>query len=229
MTDRSAAETATLARRLGHGFASPELLAEALTHRSVGSAHNERLEFLGDAVLNLVIAAELYRLRPDASEGDLSRLRASLVRERTLADIAAELDLGAVLRMGSGELRSGGFRRASILADALEAILGAVYLDAGFAAADQIIRNLFADRLRNLPEADQLKDPKTRLQEWLQARGRPLPEYRLVDESGEAHERRFTVRCLLEDADVSAEGEGGGRRRAEQAAARRVLERLLHE
>lgn len=219
----------TLAARLGHDFRSTALLAEAVTHRSAGNGHNERLEFLGDGVLNFVIAAALFERRPDAPEGDLSRLRASLVRETTLAEIAGELDLGAFLRMGSGELRSGGFRRASILADALEAICGAVYRDAGFAAAESLILRLFARRLDDLPDAGALKDAKTRLQEWLQARGRPLPCYALVSESGEAHKRHFVARCTLSDADASTEGEGGGRRRAEQAAAERMLEQITDD
>ena len=217
---------AALARRLGHDFRDPALLDAALTHRSAGGAHNERLEFLGDAVLNCVIAEAVYERRPDAPEGDLSRLRASLVRERTLAEIAGELDLGACLRLGSGELRSGGFRRASILADAVEALVGAVYRDAGFAAAREVLLRLFADRLATLPDADTLKDAKTRLQEWLQGRGRPLPGYRTIEVSGAEHARRFVVCCELADAELSVTGEGSGRRRAEQAAASAMLAAL---
>lgn len=216
----------TLQVRLGHEFREPARLREALTHRSAGGRHNERLEFLGDAILNCVIADALFRHRPDAPEGDLSRLRASLVRERTLAEIAAELDLGAALRLGAGEMRTGGFRRDSILADALEAVLGGIYLDAGFDTVHAVIMALYRDRLEALPEADSLKDPKTRLQEWLQARGRPLPRYHTVSVTGAEHARRFVVRCELEDADLAVEGEGGGRRRAEQAAAEIMLQRL---
>lgn len=222
-------DPAALARQLGHGFASPGLLAAALTHRSAGAGHNERLEFLGDAVVNLVIADEIYRRRPQAPEGDLSRLRASLVRERSLAEIAQEIDLGSWLRVGPGELRSGGFRRASILADTLEAVFGAVYCDAGFTAAAAVIQRLFALRLATLPEADTLKDPKTRLQEWLQARARALPKYALVDVSGADHRRRFVIRCALGDADLYADAEGSSRRRAEQAAAQILLERLAQD
>lgn len=218
-----------LASRLGHEFAEPTLLVEAITHRSAGSNHNERLEFLGDGVLNFVIAAALFERRPDVPEGDLSRMRASLVRESTLAEIARELDLGSFLRLGSGELRSGGFRRASILADALEAIFGAVFRDAGFAAGEGLILRLFAERLDNLPDAGMLKDAKTRLQEWLQARGRALPGYRIVSETGEAHERHFIACCRLSDTDEQTQGEGSGRRRAEQAAAQRMLERLVDD
>lgn len=218
----------TLAKRLGHAFASPALLAEAVTHRSAGNPHNERLEFLGDGVLNFVIAAALFRQRPDAPEGDLSRLRASLVREATLAEVAGEVALGDFLRMGTGELRNGGYRRASILADGLEAVFGAIYRDAGFAAAEAVILRLFAERLEALPEASAVKDAKTRLQEWLQARGRPLPQYELVAESGAAHQRHFVARCTLTDAEALAEGEGDGRRRAEQAAAGHMLAQLDH-
>lgn len=214
---------AALARRLGHEFADPERLIEALTHRSAGGRHNERLEFLGDAVLNCVIAVALYDRRPDAPEGDLSRLRASLVRERTLARIAEEIGLGDCLRLGPGEIRSGGFRRASILADAVEALLGAVYRDGGFGAARDVTLRLYNRRLETLPDADTLKDPKTRLQEWLQARGRPLPRYRTAAVTGAEHDRRFTVCCELLDAEAVTEGEGGGRRRAEQAAASAML------
>lgn len=218
-----------LERRLGHPFTQLGLLQEAVTHRSAGGNHNERLEFLGDGVLNFVIASALFELRPDVPEGDLSRLRASLVREETLAEIAMELELGDFLRMGSGELRSGGFRRASILADAVEAILGAVYRDAGFAAAEHLILRLFETRLAQLPDAGTLKDAKTQLQEWLQARARPLPRYDIVAETGEAHERHFVARCTLAHTKTATQGEGTGRRRAEQAAAQRMLEQLLND
>lgn len=219
---------AKLARRLGHDFSNPELLVQALTHRSAGGKHYERLEFLGDAVLSLVIAAELHQRRPKAPEGDLSRLRSSLVRERTLAQIAAEQDIGSYLNMGAGETRSGGFRRASILADAVEALIGAAYLDAGFGAAQRFVLSLYASRLDNLPNADSLKDPKTRLQEWLQARGRPLPDYQVLEITGEAHEQSFTARCSLSDEALTCDGTGAGRRRAEQAAAQKMLD-LLNE
>lgn len=201
-------------------------MSRALTHRSAGGEHYERLEFLGDAVLGLVISAELLTRRPQAPEGDLSRLRASLVRERTLAQIAAELSVGDYLNMGPGETRNGGFRRASILADAVESLIGAVFLDAGFTCARDMVVRLFAQRLDNLPVADSLKDPKTRLQEWLQARTRPVPEYSIVSVTGEAHKQTFTARCNLTDQTCSSEGVGAGRRRAEQAAAQHMLEKL---
>lgn len=216
-----------LARRLGHDFASPELLDEALTHRSAGGEHNERLEFLGDSVLNCVIAAALYDLRPDVPEGDLTRLRASLVREKTLAQLAAEIDLNQYLRLGPNERRSGVYRRASALADAVEALIGAIYRDAGFEVARGVILRLYEERLATLPDAEDLKDPKTRLQEWLQARNRPLPLYETVDVSGAEHARNFTVRCALSDAGMEETGEGSSRRRAEQNAARAMLPRLV--
>lgn len=215
-----------LARRIGHEFTTPELLVEALTHRSAGGPHSERLEFLGDSVLNCVIAAVLYDCRPDAPEGDLTRLRASLVREKTLARIAAEIGLDRSLRLGANERRSGVYRRASALADAMEAVIGAIYRDAGFEAARDAVLRLYAQRLETLPDAEDLKDPKTRLQEWLQARGRPLPKYETVGASGADHDRRFTVRCEIVDDGIVVEGEGSGRRRAEQAAAQAALARL---
>lgn len=208
-----------LAERLGHRFGDESLLTLALTHRSAQGKNNERLEFLGDGALNFVIAAELFRLRPELSEGDLSRLRANLVRGQTLAEIAAEIDLGRQLTMGEGELRSGGFQRGSIQADAVEALLGAVFLDAGFDACRQVVLGLYRSRLDNLPAIDELKDPKTRLQERLQRRGRPLPQYELLGVRGKPHEQKFSVRCSLSDGDLVSDGEGSSRRRAEQAAA----------
>jgi len=224
-----AADPLKLARQLGHEFAQPALLQQALTHRSAGGKHYERLEFLGDAVLSLVIAAELHQRKPRASEGDLSRLRSSLVRERTLAQIAEEQEIGNYLSMGPGETRNGGFRRASILADAVEALIGAVYLDAGFEASQRFILALYDSRLNDLPSADSLKDPKTRLQEWLQARGRPLPDYEILEVTGAAHKQSFTARCTLVDAELSCEGVGAGRRRAEQAAAQKMLNQVKTE
>ncbi|MDT8437757.1 MAG: ribonuclease III [Wenzhouxiangellaceae bacterium] len=212
-------------RGLGHRFADPALLEQALTHRSVGSHNNERLEFLGDAVLNLVIADRLYQRHEAASEGALSRLRSRLVRERTLAEVARELALGDALRMGPGELKSGGFLRDSILSDALEAVLGAVYLDAGFAAVERVIADLFDPRIEALPSADDLKDAKTRLQEWLQARALALPDYAVIEESGADHARRFTVRCRQPELGEQL-ATAGSRRKAEQAAARAMLEAI---
>lgn len=218
-----------LQRALAHRFGDDALLERALTHRSAGVDNNERLEFLGDALLNLAIADTLYRSHPRASEGDLSRLRASLVREATLAAAARRIDLGEAIRLGSGELRSGGFRRDSILADGLEALIAAVYLDAGHAAATDLCRRLLAPELAALPDAASLKDAKTRLQEWLQAIPRPLPEYTVLHESGPAHRRSFTVRCRLVDDERAIEAGGNSRRAAEQAAAERMLDALLNQ
>jgi len=220
-------DRAALQTRLGYQFADMGLLARALTHRSAAARHNERLEFLGDGVLNFVIAAALFDNKPDAPEGDLSRLRASLVRERTLADIADELTLGQLLIVGPGENGDGSRRRASIRADTVEAVLGAIYCDAGFNATRDVILALYKSRLAQLPSADSLKDAKTQLQEWLQARGRTRPEYSVIRISGADHAQRFIVSCRLADSNHSVQGEGGGRRKAEQAAARHMLDHLV--
>lgn len=212
--------------RLGYRFGDPALLDAALTHRSAGRANYERLEFLGDAVLNFAVAMLVYRTYPDADEGDLSRYRASLVSGESLADIAGGLGLGEQLRLGSGELKTGGFRRRSILADALEALFGAVYLDGGHTAVAAVIESLFAGRLAVLPEARDLKDPKTRLQELLQGHGERLPSYALEDVSGEPHEHWFVASCEVASLGLHERGEGTSRRRAEQAAAQRVLDLL---
>jgi len=212
--------------RLGYEFRDPALLEAALTHRSAGRCNYERLEFVGDAVLNFAVAALLYRTCPDADEGELSRYRAALVSGSSLADVAAELRLGEQLRLGGGEMKSGGHRRSSILADALEALLGAVYLDGGTDSACAVIEALFAERLGTLPEAHELKDPKTRLQEQLQARGLPLPAYAVEAVSGEPHEQWFVARCEVGALDLQSLGEGSSRRRAEQEAARQLLETL---
>ncbi|HXG28873.1 MAG TPA: ribonuclease III [Nevskiales bacterium] len=211
---------------LGYRFRNERLLVEALTHRSAGQPNNERFEFLGDALLNWVIADALFRRQPDASEGELTRLRASLVREPTLAAIAQALGLGEHLRLGPGELRSGGFRRQSILADGLEALFAAIYLDGGPEAAQAVILKLYQDALAHLPDAESLKDAKTRLQELLQGRGLPLPLYEVVEVSGQAHRQEFRVRCHVPGATQQSEGRGGSRRQAEQAAAARLLELL---
>lgn len=212
--------------RLGYAFRDPALLDAALTHRSASKRNYERLEYLGDAVLNFVTAVLLYRAFPDADEGDLSRYRATLVSGQSLAAVAAGLGLGEQLRLGGGELKSGGFRRSSILADALEALFGAVFLDGGAEAASQVIERLFVGRVGALPEARELKDPKTRLQEHLQASGLPLPAYTVEAVSGEPHEQWFVASCEVAARDVRARGEGSSRRRAEQEAALRVLEQL---
>lgn len=215
--------------RLGYVFRDPALLEAALTHRSASGRNYERLEFLGDAVLNFATAVLLYREYPDADEGDLSRYRAALVSGTSLAEVAAGLGLGEQLRLGGGELKSGGFRRSSILADALEAVFGAVYLDGGGDAAGAAIARLFAGRLGALPEAGELKDPKTRLQELLQARGQPLPVYAVEAVSGEPHDQWFVASCEVPPLEARARGEGSSRRRAEQDAAQRVLEQLTRE
>lgn len=216
-----------LKNSLNYQFNDVRLLELSLTHRSVAGANNERLEFLGDAVLDFVISEVVFRAHPLAPEGDLSRLRSSLVKDTTLAEIAAELGLGEHLILGSGERKTGGHRRDSILADALEAIFGAVYLDAGFDAAAKIIERTFGERLQNFPSADELRDPKTRLQEWLQARQMGLPKYELEDVTGQAHRQRFAVSCSVESADVTTRGSGTTRRNAEQQAAATMLEKLI--
>jgi ribonuclease-3 len=211
---------------IDYRFNDPDLLSEALTHRSAGSFNNERLEFLGDSILGTIIAARLFERHPEASEGDMSRMRARLVRGSTLAEVAAGMDLGRRIQMGEGERKSGGFRRSSILADAFEALLGAIFLDGGYDACRAVILARFDPLIDALPDIDQLKDAKTRLQEWLQGRGRPLPEYRLLEESGADHRKSFRVACRLADADLATEETGGSRRKAEQAAAARMLARL---
>jgi ribonuclease-3 len=222
---KSAAEW--LRDALGYECRDPTLLAAALTHRSAGGPNNERLEFLGDAVLNCVVAMLLFREFGAADEGDLSRFRASLVSGEALAVIATEIELGDQLRLGSGELKSGGFRRKSILADTLEALFGAIYLDGGFDAAADVIERMFSPRLDRLPSAADLKDPKTRLQEALQARGLPLPVYVVESVSGEAHSQMFQVACSVESLGLRTVGGGASRRRAEQAAAQLLLAEVL--
>jgi ribonuclease-3 len=215
-----------LQARLEYWFTSASLLEESLTHRSAQGANNERLEFLGDSILNFVIAAQLFARRPRETEGVLSRLRASLVNRTSLAEIARELDLGGYVRLGGGELKSGGHRRESILADALEAILGAVYLDGGYDGARMLIERLYQSRLEDLPGNSQLKDPKTRLQEYLQGFRRPLPSYEVLEVTGKAHDQVFRVRCAVDGAEHPTEGLAGSRRHAEQQAAELMLERL---
>ena len=213
-----------LDKTLHYRFHDASLLTQALTHRSANGRNNERLEFLGDAVLDFVISDAVFKRRPDASEGDLSKLRASLVKDTSLAKLAAELGIGEHLILGSGERKTGGHRRESILADALEAIFAAVFLDSGFAAATQIIERVFARRLEELPNAEDLRDAKTRLQEWLQARKLSVPDYELVEATGKAHQQRFVVSCTVSELSQTTEGESTTRRKAEQKAARRMLE-----
>jgi ribonuclease-3 len=212
--------------RLGYEPRDLALFRAALTHRSAPGANNERLEFLGDAVLNLLIAHRLYDAFPRATEGELSRLRARLVSREPLAEIALALGLGATLQLGSGELRSGGFRRQSILADALEALCGAVFLDGGLAAVEPLVVRLFAERIAALPDPESLKDAKTRLQEYLQSRSLTLPRYAVLGVEGEDHAQTFTVSCEVPGLALRVEGDGSSRRRAEQQAAARMLEAI---
>ena len=213
-------------KQLNYRFSDRELLHQALTHRSAGGAQNERLEFLGDAVLGLVIARRLYELKPDAQEGELSRFRACLVRRDTLAAVARELELGEQIRLGSGELRSGGHQRDSVLADALEAVFGAVLLDSDFDTVQRVVLKLFKSRIETLPPAEQLIDAKTALQELLQARGLPPPAYALQEVTGAAHAQTFSVGCVVDEFEKETVGTGSSRRKAEQAAAAKMLEWL---
>jgi len=216
---------AALEKRLGHRFAAAELLQQALTHRSYGPQNNERLEFLGDGVLGCAVADELYARFPRLSEGKLTRLRASLVREETLAEVARELQLAQFLRLGEGELASAAEPRQSIVADALEAVFGAVFLDGGYQAARAAVLKAFGPLVERLDPEQAAKDPKTQLQEIMQARKQKLPEYRVVGEHGQAHARTFDVECVV-GPDLSARGSGSSRQRAEQQAAMAMLERL---
>ena len=217
----------SVARKLGHVFSDAALLKTALTHRSFGTPNNERLEFLGDGILDFVIAAALFHRFPNLPEGDLSRLRANLVRQESLHRLALELGIGDVLRLGEGELRSGGAQRPSILADALEALFGAIYLDAGFAAAQGVIEKLYAPLIDELRPGHFQKDAKTRLQEWLQGRKKPLPRYQLMETTGAAHEQRFEVACHIDSPALRTIGHGSSRRIAEQVAAEQALKELL--
>lgn len=218
-----------LARRLGHTFADESLFELSLTHRSCGKRNNERLEFLGDSVLNFVIAADLYQRFPEAREGQLSRLRAMMVKGETLAEIARELGLGDYLRLGSGELKSGGFRRDSILADAVEAIIGAIYRDAGLDTAESYVLKWYEKRLDELDLDGSIKDSKTRLQEFLQSRRLDLPDYELVSVEGEAHAQTFNIQCHTTLLNNPTEGQGNSRRQAEQNAAKAALMQLRQE
>ncbi|MFC0677588.1 ribonuclease III [Lysobacter korlensis] len=208
----------------GHRFRDPALLAQSLRHRSAGTPHNERLEFLGDSLVNLFMAEALFARWPQADEGALTRARAELVRESALAPIARALDLGSRLTLGPGEMKSGGHRRDSILADALEAVVAAIYLDAGFEACRGAVLPWFEPSLDALPPPHKVgKDAKTRLQEWLQGRQKPLPTYTLLSESGEEHAKIFHVSCVLPEPSLVTEGEGSSRRAAEQMAAEAAL------
>ena len=230
-TRASARAADWLRHKLGYEPRDMALFEQAFTHRSAGPSNNERLEFLGDAVLNLIVAQYLYQQHPDADEGALSRLRAAVVSGESLARVAAALDLGPALALGAGELKTGGFRRESILADGLEAVCGALYLEAGF----EIVRAVFLRALAPAfapidtvaaSAAEGQKDAKTRLQEWAQGRGLPLPQYAVLEIGGESHAQTFRVNCAVDGVDASAQGEGLSRRRAEQAAAQQLLEQL---
>ena len=215
-----------LQRRIGYRFTDARLLARALTHRSFGADHNERLEFLGDAVLSLAVSGLLFERFAGSDEGDLTRVRAHLVREDSLHRVAVQLGLPEVLNLGEGEARGGGAQRASILADALEAVLGATFLDGGFDAASELVKGLFGEVIQTTDVASWSKDAKTELQEWLQARRLPVPNYRISATRGQAHAQTFEVECLVPALNLTESGEGRSRRVAEQEAARRMLEAL---
>lgn len=216
----------TLQRRIGHRFDDTRLLGRALTHRSFGADHNERLEFLGDAVLSLVISGLLFDRFAGSDEGDLTRVRAHLVREESLHRVALQLDLPEVLKLGEGEARGGGAQRASILADALEALIGATFLDGGFDAARTVVSGLFGEIIATTDVANWSKDAKTELQEWLQARRLPVPTYRIAATRGQAHAQTFEVECAVPALNLVEQGVGRSRRIAEQEAARRMLDAL---
>ncbi|HUO45169.1 MAG TPA: ribonuclease III [Burkholderiales bacterium] len=213
---------------LGYSFHDAALLRQALTHRSHGALHNERLEFLGDGVLNCVVAEELFRRFPQMSEGDLSRLRAGVVNRQSLCECAQNIALGEHMRLGEGEIKSGGARRPSILADTMEALIGAVFLDGGYAAARGAVVMVFADRLATVGGETPGKDPKTLLQELLQGQHLPLPQYSIIETHGAAHNQVFRVACVIPELGIHTEGEGASRRSAEQAAARRAYELGIH-
>jgi len=223
MNPRKKSELAQLERTLGYEFSDPSLLIQALSHRSVGKINNERLEFLGDSLLNLFISEALYTRFPLAKEGELSRMRAHLVKGETLADIAREFSLGDFLVLGGGELKSGGHRRASILADAVEAIIGAIYFDSDHECCRENVRRWFASRLDLVAETKVQKDPKTRLQEYMQERRRALPRYRVVNETGENHAKSFQIECILDDKKTFI-AEANSKRVAEKEAAMKALE-----
>jgi ribonuclease III len=230
MHPRTLAQTlAPLVTQLGHEFERAELLQQALTHRSFGTPNNERLEFLGDGVLNCTVASLLFERFPNLPEGDLSRIRAHLVNQECLSRLALGLDLGRYLNLGEGELKSGGFRRPSILADTLEAIFGAVFIDQGFAAADLLIRKFYVPLLSTIDPKSLGKDPKTLLQEFLQGHRMELPKYNIVEVRGEAHDQVFQVECLIPELDIRVPGEGASRRSAEQRAAHAAYEAALRD
>jgi ribonuclease-3 len=211
----------------GYQFRQQDLLEQALTHRSYSrSNNNERLEFLGDSILNLVISNHIYLRFKDADEGDLSRIRASLVKEESLAQIAMDIGLGDHIRLGGGELKSGGFRRASILSDALEALIAAIYLDSDYAQIEATVLRLYQGQLQTVDENANLRDPKTQLQEYLQAKKMHLPRYQVEQTSGKSHNQVFTVSCNITDLELQSKGKGSSRKKAEQQAAQKILDKL---
>ena len=212
--------------RLQYQFSDPQLLTLALSHRSCGSNNNERLEFLGDAVLGMAISSFLFQRFPEAREGDLSRIRSQIVRAESLAAIARNLSLGPELLLGPGEMKSGGYRRDSILGDTVEALIGAVFLDRGLTAVEACIQNWFSESLDTLTLDSPVKDAKTTLQEWLQARGKPLPEYLVVKIEGEDHSRLFTMSCTIDAVEETAEATASSRRKAEQLVAEKLVKKL---
>ncbi len=216
-----------LQKKLGHTFNDEAMLVRALTHRSAGSRHNERLEFLGDSILSMVIADALFHRFPKVNEGDMSRMRATLVREKTLAELAREFELGEYLILGPGELKSGGYRRESILTDAVEALIGAIYLDTDIGRIQQLLLAWYDERLNDIQPGIDQKDPKTRLQELLQGKRKPLPTYTVVDVIGEAHNQKFTVHCQIDGVPEPVVGIGTSRRKAEQSAAEHALDIML--
>ncbi len=221
--------SAKLIKELDQHHLGSDSFSQALTHRSASSKHNERMEFLGDSVLGLIITNALYRNMPKASEGYLSRLRASLVNENTLAEIANELSLGDFLRLGAGELKSGGFRRKSILSDTLEAVIASVYLEKGMKAASAFVLSIYTNRLDQLPSEDELKDPKSRLQEVLQARSIDIPQYKLLHVDGDAHRQVFTAECTIESMQIKTKGVASSRRKAEQQSAQNAYEIVIKQ
>lgn len=209
---------------LGHTFKNKEYLYRALSHRSTGSDNNERLEYLGDSLLGFIIADFLYHIHTDATEGELTRLRASLVKGETLARLARNLQIGEYIGLGASEMKSGGWRRNSILANTMEALIGAIYLDSGMEACRDTVKQLYSELLESSSPATLVKDPKTRLQEYLQAQQKNLPQYDVVREYGEAHKKTFVVKCIIDEMSVSVEADGRSKRIAEQAAAQKVLD-----
>ncbi len=207
-----------------YSFSDPDLLNLALSHRSVGRTNNERLEFLGDSILNFVVSARLFDLKPNDNEGELSRLRARIVRGESLAKLAQGINLGEYIKLGEGELKSGGYKRKSILADALEAVFGAIYLDGGFEPCEAAILHVCNPMIAELPDAQELIDPKTRLQEWLQGKRHGLPVYSLLSEKGPPHKKQFLIQCEAIDLDIKVTGSGSSRQKAEQAAASAALD-----